>query len=112
MSMLTKKEIANAYRRTKARKIALENDLVQYKRLYELRTKMETLSDRYPELMWNDCPERKGKSVPLAFCMEKCVHKCGDFQFVLKHNPKFIAVVNRLNTAFSKLLNQIEKRAD
>jgi len=108
--LLTKKEIIVAYKRTKALKEHYESTMSIYLRLYKIRKKMELLSERYPDMMWSECPERKKQSVPLAFCTEKCVHKCADFMFIQKHNPKFMGIVNRLNTAFSNLLNQLEKR--
>lgn len=110
MSMLTKKEIIVAYRHAKARKIDAENAMNIYDRLFQLRKKMEYLSTKYPDEMWTNCPERKKQPVPLAFCIERCTIKCPDYTFAEKHNPKFIAVVKRLNSAFANLLNQLEKR--
>ena len=107
---MNKAEIAQAYKRAKEMRQHYEDMMVLYKRLHTLRKKMEYISDKYPDLMWSDCPERKGKSMPLAFCLERCTIKCKDFMVIQKHHPKFIEVVSRMNSLFSKLLIQVEKK--
>ena len=102
--MMTKAEIKEGYHRAKAEIVRQERIVLLYKHLFDLRKKMEYLSEKYPDLMWTDCPERKGKSVPLAFCIEKCTLKCPDFQTMRHHHPKLLSVVDQINSKFCKTL--------
>jgi hypothetical protein len=107
--MMTRSEIKEGYQRAKEEIVRQERVVLLYRRLFELRKKMEYLSEKYPDLVWTDCSERKGKSVPLAFCIEKCTLKCRDFMAVKKYHPKLISVIDRINGRFCKTLKLLEE---
>lgn len=107
--MITKAEIKAEYQRAKAEIIRQNRLLLLYRHLFELRKKMEYLSEKYPDLVWTDCAERKGKSVPLAFCIEKCTLKCRDFMAVKKYHPKLISVIDNINSKFNETMRILER---
>ncbi len=107
--MITKAEIKAGYQRAKTEIIRQNRIMVLYRNLFTLYKKMELLSEKYEDLMWTDCPERKGKSVSLAFCIEKCTLKCRDFQTLRKYHPKLLSVVENINSRFNETVRKLEE---
>jgi hypothetical protein len=107
--MMDKKQIAIEYRDAKIARDRWAAVAEKYKALYEVRTTMETVADKYSDYFWCTCPERKGREVPLTFCIEKCTLKCPEWKSVQKHSPKLLAFVEKLNGRFFKLLNEIKE---
>lgn len=104
---MSKKDLISGYQLAKA-ELERQEQLVQlYRQAYKVYKKMEYLVEKYPDLMWSECPERKNKEVPLAFCIEKCTGKCSEWQAIRKHHPKLIEVVGKINNEFDRLVRRI-----
>lgn len=107
--MLTKKEIAREYKGAKQERDRWEAIADLYRDLYSVRQTMEMVAEKYGELFWCVCPERRKKEVPLTFCIEKCTIKCGEWLTVRKHRPKLLAYVEKLNGRFFRILCRIKE---
>lgn len=107
--MINKEQIINGYSLAKAEYAKYERLLDLYKQAYRLYQKMEYLAEKYPDLMFSNCPERKNKEVPLAFCIEKCTGKCHEWVTIRKHQPRLLEVVTKLNTRYVEIVRKIEE---